>query len=445
MKGLGKTLQTIALLGYLKHIRKVGGPHLIIAPKSTLENWCKECRKWCPSLTVFKFHGNKDVRDEQKKKIQPGKFDIIVTSYEIAYREKSKLKGFNWRYLIIDEAHRIKNEQSLLSKVVRIFNSNHRLLITGTPLQNNLHELWALLNFLLPDVFKSSADFDMWFTMDDSNKEEVTKKLHKVLGPFLLRRLKAEVEHSLPPKKETKLYVSLSPLQRQWYINIITNNIEVINGGRESRMRMLNILMQLRKCCNHPYLFDGAEPGPPYTTGEHLIDSSSKLKLLDLLLNRLHQMGSRVLIFSQMTRMLDILEDYMEYRNYQYCRIDGQTAGDDRDIAIESFNAPNSPIFVFLLSTRAGGLGINLATADTVILYDSDWNPQVDLQAQDRAHRIGQTKQVNVYRLVTDVSSLPSSPLLLLFIIIYYYLLMNIINIFIIQLILINFNINKKN
>lgn len=231
------------------------------------------------------------------------------------------------------------------------------------------------------------------------------EKLHKILKPFLLRRLKSEVEKSLPPKKETKLYIGLSEMQHDWYKNILSKNIDVLNGpGKESRVRLLNILMQLRKCCNHPYLFQGAEPGPPYINGEHLINNSGKMILLDRLLARLKEMGSRVLIFSQMTRVLDILEDYMFFRKYEYCRIDGSTSGDDREESIENFNAPDSSIFAFLLSTRAGGLGINLATADTVILFDSDWNPQVDLQAQDRAHRIGQTKPVNVYRFVTQVS-----------------------------------------
>ena len=233
--------------------------------------------------------------------------------------------------------------------------------------------------------------------------DEIREKLHKVLKPFLLRRLKVEVEKSLPPKTETKLYIGLSDMQRNWYKSILQKNIDVINGpGKESRVRLLNILMQLRKCCNHPYLFEGAEPGPPYTTGEHLIENSGKMVLLDLLLGRLKELGSRVLIFSQMTRLLDILEDYMFFKKYDYCRIDGSTSSEDREESIERFNEPDSSVFAFLLSTRAGGLGINLATADTVILFDSDWNPQVDLQAQDRAHRIGQKKPVKVYRFVTQ-------------------------------------------
>merc|ERR1712137_457305 len=401
--GLGKTLQTISLLGYLKNVRGQSGPHLVIVPKSTLANWNKEFHRWCPSLSTFVLHGDKAERAELRTEMLDTEFDVLITTYEMAIIEKAVLKKYSWRYVVIDEAHRIKNENSNLARVVRTYNSNHRLLITGTPLQNNLHELWALLNFLLPDVFSSSENFDEWFNMDDDNNTEMMEKLHRVLKPFLLRRLKSEVEKSLPPKKEVKLYIGMTDMQREWYTNILSKNIDVIQGAsKDSRVRLLNILMQLRKCCNHPYLFQGAEPGPPYTTGPHLINNSGKFILLDRLLARLKEMGSRVLIFSQMTRVLDILEDYMFYREYEYCRIDGSTDGHDREDMIERFNAPGSEIFTFLLSTRAGGLGINLATADTVILFDSDWNPQMDLQAQDRAHRIGQKKPVNVYRFVTQ-------------------------------------------
>ena len=281
----------------------------------------------------------------------------------------------------------------------------NRLLITGTPLQNNLHELWALLNFLLPDVFGDSEAFDQWFSGEDRDQDSVVQQLHRILSPFLLRRVKSDVEKSLLPKKEVNLYLGMSEMQVKWYQKILEKDIDAVNGAggkRESKTRLLNIVMQLRKCCNHPYLFEGAEPGPPYTTDEHLIYNSGKMAVLDKLLGRLKKQGSRVLIFSQMSRQLDILEDYCVFRQYQYCRIDGGTAHEDRIAAIDEYNKPDSEKFVFLLTTRAGGLGINLTTADIVVLYDSDWNPQADLQAMDRAHRIGQTKQVVVYRFVTD-------------------------------------------
>ncbi|KAK1387617.1 ISWI chromatin-remodeling complex ATPase CHR17 [Heracleum sosnowskyi] len=372
--GLGKTLQTISLLGYLHEFRGITGPHMVVAPKSTLGNWMNEIRRFCPTLRAVKFLGNPEERSYIREELlAAGKFDVCVTSFEMAIKEKSALRQFSWRYIIIDEAHRIKNENSLLSKTMRLFSTNYRLLITGTPLQNNLHELWSLLNFLLPEIFSSAETFDEWFAISGENdQEEVVQQLHKVLRPFLLRRLKSDVEKGLPPKKETILKVGMSQMQKQYYKALLQKDLE------------------------------GAEPGPPYTTGDHLVTNSGKMVLLDKLLPKLKERDSRVLIFSQMTRLLDILEDYLMYRGYLYCRIDGNTGGDDRDASIDAFNKPGSEKFVFLLSTRAGGLGINLATADIVILYDSDWNPQVDLQAQDRAHRIGQKKEVQVFRFCTE-------------------------------------------
>ncbi|KAH7314871.1 hypothetical protein KP509_21G025000 [Ceratopteris richardii] len=403
--GLGKTLQTISLLGYLHEFRGITGPHMVVTPKSTLGNWMNEIKRFCPILRAVKFHGNQQERTYQRENLLvPGKFDICVTSYEMAIKEKNALKKFSWRYIIIDEAHRIKNENSLLSKTMRLFSTNYRMLITGTPLQNNLHELWALLNFLLPEIFSSAETFDEWFQITGENdQQEVVQQLHKVLRPFLLRRLKSDVERGLPPKKETILKVGMSQMQKHYYRALLQKDLDAINTGGE-RKRLLNIAMQLRKCCNHPYLFQGAEPGPPYTTGDHLIQNAGKMVLLDKLLPKLKERDSRVLIFSQMTRLLDILEDYCVFRGYQYCRIDGDTGGEERDSYIEAFNKPGSDKFIFLLSTRAGGLGINLATADIVILYDSDWNPQVDLQAQDRAHRIGQKKEVQVFRFCTELT-----------------------------------------
>ncbi|KNA07706.1 hypothetical protein SOVF_169400 [Spinacia oleracea] len=401
--GLGKTLQTISLLGYLHEFRGITGPHMVVAPKSTLGNWMNEIKRFCPTLRAVKFLGNPEERRHIREDLLvAGKFDVCVTSFEMAIKEKTSLRRFSWRYIIIDEAHRIKNENSLLSKTMRLFSTNYRLLITGTPLQNNLHELWSLLNFLLPEIFSSAETFDEWFQISGENdQQEVVQQLHKVLRPFLLRRLKSDVEKGLPPKKETILKVGMSQMQKQYYRALLQKDLEVVNAGGE-RKRLLNIAMQLRKCCNHPYLFQGAEPGPPYTTGDHLVTNAGKMVLLDKLLPKLKERGSRVLIFSQMTRLLDILEDYLMFRGHLYCRIDGNTGGDDRDASIEAFNKPGSEKFVFLLSTRAGGLGINLATADIVILYDSDWNPQVDLQAQDRAHRIGQKKEVQVFRFCTE-------------------------------------------
>ena len=404
--GLGKTLQTISFLGYLRHVCGITGPHLITVPKSTLDNWNREFTRWTPEVNVLVLQGAKDDRHALiNDRLVDEKFDVCVTSYEMILREKSHLKKFAWEYIIVDEAHRIKNEESSLAQIIRMFNSRNRLLITGTPLQNNLHELWALLNFLLPDVFGDSEAFDSWFSSQSDDQDTVVQQLHRVLRPFLLRRVKSDVEKSLLPKKEVNLYVGMSEMQVRWYQKILEKDIDAVNGAggkRESKTRLLNIVMQLRKCCNHPYLFEGAEPGPPYTTDEHLVDNAGKMKILDKILKRMKAQGSRALIFSQMSRVLDILEDYCVFRGHQYCRIDGSTAHEDRIAAIDEYNRPGSEKFVFLLTTRAGGLGINLTSADVVVLYDSDWNPQADLQAMDRAHRIGQTKQVVVFRFVTE-------------------------------------------
>lgn len=407
--GLGKTLQTISFLGYLRYIKKVDGPFIVIVPKSTLDNWRREFQKWTPEVDVVVLQGAKEDRQEIiKKRLLTAKFDVLITSFEMVIREKSQLKKFRWQYIVVDEAHRIKNEDSSLSQIIRLFYSKNRLLITGTPLQNNLHELWALLNFLLPDVFGDSAVFDEWFDSQadkDKNQDQVVLQLHKVLSPFLLRRVKADVEKSLLPKIETNVYIGMTNMQVLWYKKLLEKDINAVNGvvgKREGKTRLLNIVMQLRKCCNHPYLFDGAEPGPPFTTDEHLVFNSGKMIILDKMLRKFKATGSRVLIFSQMSRLLDILEDYCFFRDFEYCRIDGSTSHEDRIEAIDDYNAPDLDKFIFLLTTRAGGLGINLTSADIVVLYDSDWNPQADLQAMDRAHRIGQKKQVQVFRFVTE-------------------------------------------
>ncbi|CAG7853641.1 SWI/SNF-related matrix-associated actin-dependent regulator of chromatin subfamily A member 5; AltName: Full=Sucrose nonfermenting protein 2 homolog; Short=mSnf2h [Serendipita indica DSM 11827] len=437
--GLGKTLQTISFLGYLKHLKGIVGPHLIVVPKTTLQNWAREFAHWVPDFDVVVLTGSKDERAEIiRDRLLDSKFEVCITSYEICLIEKWAFKKFSFEYIVIDEAHRIKNVNSILSKIVREFTSRNRMLITGTPLQNNLQELFALLNFICPEIFTDYKDLESFLhhdgkqtkkTSDDEgdgadeemadkkeptpelSEEEKSKKvveaLHKILRPFLLRRVKADVEKNLLPKKEINIYVGLSDMQRKWYRSVLEKDIDAVNGltgKKEGKARLMNLVMQLRKVTCHPYLFDGAEPGPPYTTDEHLVQNAGKMVILDKLLRRMKENGSRVLIFSQMSRMLDILEDYCHFRQYAYCRIDGSTSHDDRITSIDEYNKPGSEKFIFLLTTRAGGLGINLTTADIVVLYDSDWNPQADLQAMDRAHRIGQTKQVYVFRFITEGS-----------------------------------------
>ncbi|KAK1936203.1 putative SNF2 helicase [Babesia divergens] len=415
--GLGKTFQTISLMAYLKENRGIHGLHLVLAPKSTIGNWISEINRFCPALRVLKFIGNKEERAHMiANELDPTKYDVIVTSYETCCKTKNALCRLRFHYIIIDEAHRIKNEESKLSEVVRLFQTECRLLITGTPLQNNLKELWALLNFLFPEVFASSEEFEMEFDLvgpKELSQEEresrnlgIIARLHEILRPFMLRRSKKDVLTDMPSKNELLLMIPLSAMQKRLYKELLRKNVPEL-GAEDShssavKVQLLNLAMQLRKACNHPYLFEGWEDRDADPFGEHLVENAGKLNVVDKLLTRLLKSNSRVLIFSLMARMLDILEDYCRARGYPYFRIDGNTSGEDRDNQIASFNSPNSEVSIFLLSTRAGGLGINLATADVVILYDSDWNPQVDLQAIDRAHRIGQMKPVHVYRLVHE-------------------------------------------
>lgn len=398
--GLGKTLQTISLLGYLKFVKNERNKHLVVVPKSCLQNWYNEFQKFVPEMKVVIFHTSKAEIKAESKILFDKSVDVILTTYEMCLFSKKFFSEVHWSYIVVDEAHRLKNENSQLSTILRMYKFKHRLLLTGTPLQNNIHELWALLNFILPDFFTDSEKFEAFVT-NSGEEEKSIEKLRSILQLFFLRREKMDVEKSLLSKKYLNLYCPLTEMQRTWYRGILKKDLKGLYLEKNIKTTLLNIVMQLKKCCNHPYLFQGAEP-EPFEAGDHLIKNSGKMIMLDKLLTNLKQKGSRVLLFSQMSHMLDILEDYAIFKDYQYCRIDGMTSSADRTTAIDAFNAPDSEKFLFLLTTRAGGLGINLYTADTVIIFDSDWNPQADLQAQDRAHRIGQKKQVHVFRLITE-------------------------------------------
>eukprot|EP00796_Vickermania_ingenoplastis_P004442 gene4442-3241_t len=408
--GLGKTFQTIATIAYLKFTVGMPGPHLIVCPKSVLGNWFREFKRWSPALKVYKFHCASDVRPSiLKTHLYPTenlKYDVIVTTFEMVLEEINTFKKVAWKYLVVDEAHKLKNEDSRAHLALTSLTTWQRLIITGTPLQNNLRELWALLHFLAPDLFTEAAAFEAWFdTASGQQDAEVMSNIHKMLAPLMLRRLKMDVNTGIPPKKEIYVSCKLTKKQREWYLHILSNDAEVLNKGKGGTSALTNLLMELRKVINHPYLIDGVEEGPPFLINESIVKVSGKMQILDKLLHRLQsdvEGHHKVLIFSQFTTMLDILEDYCKMRQFKTHRIDGSTSGYDRETQMATFNAPNSESFVFLLSTRAGGLGINLQAANHVIIYDSDWNPQMDLQAQDRAHRIGQKRSVRVYRFVTD-------------------------------------------
>ncbi|KAL4895907.1 SNF2 family N-terminal domain-containing protein [Aspergillus ambiguus] len=526
--GLGKTIQAISLIAFFKE-KKVSGPFLVAAPLSTVSNWVDEFARWTPNIKTVLYHGSKDERAAIRKKMMNLKdqrsmdFPVVCTSYEICMNDRKFLAQYQWRYIIVDEGHRLKNMNCRLIKELLTYNSANRLLITGTPLQNNITELWSLLHFLLPEIFNDLNSFQSWFDfssmLDNSGQADVLERrkrtlvstMHSILKPFLLRRVKTDVETSLPKKREYILYAPLTTEQKELYREILNGtgrqyleekarerliaNNEVLSrssslkrsadssrdstpnkslkssrdstpastassirrrrgpqsykelSDREfnSRLRkieqgfeedlnvaegfdgqietdleeieraktiklakkeiaqkkMQNPVMQARLACNSPHNFYWPWGEDPTAIDESLVTSSGKMLLLDRLVSSLLKKGHKILIFSQFKTQLDILQDWAtQLRSWNCCRIDGAISQSDRREQIKAFNT-NPKFKIFLLSTRAGGQGINLMAADTVILYDSDWNPQQDLQAQDRAHRIGQTKPVIVYRLAT--------------------------------------------
>ena len=418
---------------------------MIVAPLSLVSQWESEAKEWAPDINTVVYHGSADARDflvknefyytdqfESKEVVKDlkrkhiTKFQLLITTYEVVLKDTNVLSKIQWKALIVDEAHRLKNIKSRLFEDLLSVPRDFCLLLTGTPLQNNTEELWALLHFCEPQSFASRDEFVGKFgQLQDS---EQVANLHTVLRPYLLRRVKEDVEKALPPKEETILEVSLTPIQKQFYKAIYDRNTAFLfKGAKPSNApSLMNVVMELRKCCNHPFLIRGAEDriiedaadnerkissakNKNFTlpvdyaklTGEQLVKSSGKFVLLSKLLPKLYSGGHKVLIFSQMVRVLDLLQELLQLNHYRYERLDGSTSASARNAAVDRFRRESFKRFVMLLSTRAGGLGLNLTAADTVVIFDSDWNPQNDLQAMARAHRIGQTRSVRVYRLLT--------------------------------------------
>ncbi|XP_043719570.1 protein PHOTOPERIOD-INDEPENDENT EARLY FLOWERING 1 isoform X2 [Telopea speciosissima] len=644
--GLGKTIMTIALLAHLACDKGIWGPHLIVVPTSVMLNWETEFLKWCPAFKILTYFGSaKERKVKRQGWLKPNSFHVCITTYRLVIQDSKVFKRKKWKYLILDEAHLIKNWKSQRWQTLLNFNSKRRILLTGTPLQNDLMELWSLMHFLMPHIFQSHQEFKDWFGNPISGmvegqekiNKEVIDRLHNVLRPFILRRLKRDVEKQLPKKCEHVIYCRLSKRQRNLYEDFIASSETQATLASANFFGMISIIMQLRKVCNHPDLFEGrpiissfdmvgidqqlsssictifssgpfsavdlrglgflfthlnfsmasweqdeieaiatpsssimeransmkieeigsrsrfhdnrrksqginifeeiqkalwedrvkevkdraasiawwnslqcrkkpmygtnlrelvmvkhpvfdihgqkitptcylsfsskladiilspverfqkvmdlvesfmfaipaarapspvcwcSKTGPPvflhssykelcteilspflspirpaivrqqvYFPDRRLIQfDCGKLQELAVLLRRLRSEGHRALIFTQMTKMLDILEAFINLYGYTYMRLDGSTQPEERQTLMQRFNT-NPKIFLFILSTRSGGVGINLVGADTVIFYDSDWNPAMDQQAQDRCHRIGQTREVHIYRLISE-------------------------------------------
>ncbi|XP_039027568.1 probable helicase CHR10 isoform X3 [Hibiscus syriacus] len=432
--GLGKTLQAISFLSYLKLHRKSPGPFLVLCPLSVTDGWVSEIVKFAPKLEVLRYVGEKEIRRSLRKTIykhvkdKPSTtdlslpFDVLLTTYDIALKDQNFLSQIPWHYAVIDEAQRLKNPSSVLYNVLNDrFLMPRRLLMTGTPVQNNLTELWALMHFCMPSVFGTLNQFLSLFkeagdiSSDSTSKsKELFKSLKYILQAFMLRRTKSKLIESgnlvLPSLTEITVLAPLISLQKKVYTSILRKELPkllALSSGSSSHQSLQNIVIQLRKACSHPYLFPGIEP-EPYEEGEHLVQASGKLMILDQLLQKLYDSGHRVLLFAQMTHTLDILQDFLELRKYSYERLDGSIRAEERFAAIRNFSkrseSDQNAAFLFLISTRAGGVGLNLVTADTVIFYEQDWNPQVDKQALQRAHRIGQMNHVLSINLVTEHS-----------------------------------------
>eukprot|EP00887_Chlorella_sp_A99_P003101 scaffold9.g3101.t1 len=421
-QGLGKTVQVMSLVAYLMERKNNFGPHLIIVPNAVIVNWKSELTQWLPSVRCVYYVGSKEERARKyQAEVASLQFNVLVTTYEFIMRDRTKLSKIDWQYIVIDEAQRMKDRQSKLARDLDRFTAQRRLLLSGTPLQNDLQELWSLLNLLLPEaraaaVFDDKKMFAEWFgdaiAGDKGGGEDwlaqerrvvVIHRLHQILEPFMLRRQASgagrlacarveDVESKLPPKVPVVVKVPMSATQAAIYDWVkATGTIRLdpsqaaVGRSRLPYASLNNRCMELRKVCNHPLL---SYPPPSYAVGDAIV--------------------RQVLLFSTMTRLLDLLEAYLRWRRLpdsmgggylNYLRIDGSTALDDREAAIQRFNAPGSDAFVFLLSIRAAGRGLNLQSSDTVVIYDPDPNPKNEEQAIARSHRIGQTREVRVLHL----------------------------------------------
>ncbi|KAJ0163755.1 Chromatin remodeling factor mit1 [Colletotrichum tanaceti] len=416
--GLGKTVQVVGLISTLVHGDPKCWPFLIVVPNSTCPNWRREIKQWAPELRVVTYHGGKQAQDlAYQFELFPNnsqciKAHVVVMSYDSAQddRTKHKFASVQWAGLVVDEGQRLKNDKSILYTALRSMRFPFRLLLTGTPLQNNKRELFNLLQFVDPS--QNAAKLDEEF--QELNGQNLPE-LHGRIKQYFLRRTKAQVLKFLPPMAQIIVPVSMSILQEKLCKSIIAKSPDLIKAifadgkmNKKERGSLNNILMQLRKCLCHPFMYSEAveeRSADHANMHQNLILASGKLMLLNIMLPKLKERGHRVLIFSQFLQQLDIIEDFLNGLGFQHRRLDGKINSLEKQKHIDAFNEPDSEIFAFLLSTRAGGIGINLATADTVIILDPDFNPHQDIQAISRAHRIGQKKKVLCFQLMTKNSA----------------------------------------
>ncbi|UDD61529.1 hypothetical protein AFCA_008890 [Aspergillus flavus] len=463
--GLGKTIQTLALFQHIKkHDNTVRvdepGPFLIVCPFSVMETWLSETIKWTPELTSIKFHGTPSKKEAvmkllstvrgRNRRSSKSAVDIVITSYETLTSDIKWFRKFVWQYVVLDEGHRIKNNQSQRAQAIHKISAEYRLVLTGTPVQNDLRELWSIFHWLYPHVFipSTAQPFEEAFSLADGKfNPEFFEQVQKFLGLIMLRRVKEspEVGLSIPLKTEIVLSVPLSEFQRSLYLRILTGIENSILGGHDGipfnhrrrtdtenqsnvireqddgsidgpfrrssaeysekkKYRILsNILMELRKCSIHPYLLDDAIPDP-YELGAHVITNSGKyIVLLKMVQHFVLERGRKIIIFSNFNQALNLCEDLLLtiQKNgdpVRYVRLDGSTSNARRNLSIYLFQ--NDPRYmVFLISIRAGGEGLNLVSSSTVIFLDEDWNPQVMRQAEARVHRIGQKHPVRIFKL----------------------------------------------
>ncbi|KKK24143.1 hypothetical protein AOCH_003486 [Aspergillus ochraceoroseus] len=419
--GLGKTIQVIALLATLIQYHKCW-PFLIVVPNSTCPNWRKEIKTWVPSIRAVTYYGSSFARNLAQDYEMFGRRDstlrchVVIASYETMVDDASRrvLSKIPWGGLIVDEGQRLKSDKSQLYEALSRIKFPFKVLMTGTPLQNNTKELFNLLQFC--DPTKNSEELEEKYgTLSNDNISE----LHDLIRPFFLRRTKAQVLTFLPPVAQIIIPVTMSVLQKKLYKSILAKNSQLIQAifqrsGNEQPLKhterhsLNNILVQLRKCLCHPFIYSKAiEERSANSTIAHrnLVDAAGKLQLLEIMLPKLHKRGNRVLIFSQFLENLDIMEDFLDGLGLMHRRLDGRMTSLEKQKMIDDYNAEASPYFAFLLSTRSGGVGINLATADTVIIMDPDFNPHQDMQALSRAHRIGQKNKVLVFQLMVRASA----------------------------------------